>query len=189
MSNRSFCGKVFLCMGLLSLSLAATAFEDRSTGIYVEAGRAPHGPTHTDSLTLGLTLPWAPFKLSQGGGKSFYWDFFVSQWQAPNPGDTETRSYTQIGAIANFRHRFDQGASPWFVEAGVGGTVMDRTYRTPERVFSTRFQFTEQLGVGRSFGSRGEHEVSVRLQHFSNADIKKPNPGENFVRVRYLYRF
>jgi lipid A 3-O-deacylase len=31
--------------------------------------------------------------------------------------------------------------------------------------------------------------VSVRVQHVSNASIKKPNPGANFVRLRYLYRF
>ena len=24
-------------------------------------------------------------------------------------------------------------------------------------------------------------------QHFSNADTKKPNPGENFVQLRYAY--
>nr|WP_311732042.1 acyloxyacyl hydrolase [Variovorax paradoxus] len=53
----------------------------------------------------------------------------------------------------------------------------------------TRFQFTEQLGIGRNFGAQGEHELSLRLRHFSNAGIRKPNPGENFVRVRYLYRF
>ena len=40
-----------------------------------------------------------------------------------------------------------------------------------------------------SFGARGEHEVSLRLQHFSNAGIKHPNPGETFVRLRYVRRF
>jgi lipid A 3-O-deacylase len=27
------------------------------------------------------------------------------------------------------------------------------------------------------------------VQHFSNAGIKKPNPGETFLRLRYAYRF
>ena len=67
--------------------------------------------------------------------------------------------------------------------------MMDSIYRTASREFSTTFQFTEQLGGGRNFGSRGEHEVSVRVQHFSNGGIKEPNPGENFWQVRYLYRF
>ena len=66
---------------------------------------------------------------------------------------------------------------------------MDHLYKTPDRTFSTAFQFTEVLGVGRSFCENGKHELTLRLQHFSNAGIKKPNPGENFVRVRYTYHF
>jgi lipid A 3-O-deacylase len=45
------------------------------------------------------------------------------------------------------------------------------------------------IGMGRSFGGHGKNEISLRLQHFSNGGIKKPNPGENFVRVRYTRRF
>jgi len=30
---------------------------------------------------------------------------------------------------------------------------------------------------------------SLRVQHFSNAGIKEPNPGETFYKVRYAYRF
>ena len=32
-------------------------------------------------------------------------------------------------------------------------------------------------------------EVSLRFQHFSNAGIKEPNPGENFFQVRYSSRY
>lgn len=189
MFNKSSCGKAFMCIGLMWFSLAAAAFEDRSPGIYLEGGRSPHGPESTNSLSLGVVVPWAPFQVLRDGPVSFYGDFFVSQWRAPNASDTENQSYTQIGAVANLRYRFDNGASPWFTEAGLGATLLDGIYNTPVRLFSTRFQFTEYLGVGRSFGSRGEHELSLRVQHFSNADIKQPNPGENFWRVRYLYRF
>jgi lipid A 3-O-deacylase len=75
------------------------------------------------------------------------------------------------------------------MEGGLGGTVKNHVNRTADEPFSTAFQFTEVVGVGRSFGAHGEHEVSVRLQHVSNASIKKPNPGANFVRLRYLYGF
>jgi len=189
MFNSSFCGKALVSIGLLSLSLAAAAFEDRSPGIYLEGGRAPHGPDSTDMLGVGVVVPWAPFEVLRDGPFSLNGDFFVSHWRAPNAGNTENQSYTQIGAVANLRYRFDGGASPWFTEVGLGATVLDGIYRTPSREFSTRFQFTEFLGVGRSFGQRGEHELSLRIQHVSNADIKQPNPGENFWRVRYLYRF
>ena len=173
---------------LLSLGLAAHAFEDRDVGVYAEGGHAPHGGGGTDVLALGVMLPWTPRQPVRGGALSFYADLYASQWRAPAAGGGR-RSYAQLGAIATWRYRFDEGRSPWFAEAGVGASVLDGHYETSTRRFSTRFQFTEVLGVGRSFGARGAHEVSLRLQHFSNAGIRKPNPGENFVRLRYAFRF
>ncbi len=113
---------------------------------------------------------------------------FISNWQAPRVDDGH-RNYLQLGAMAMWRYRFDAGASPWFAEGGLGVSVMNQLYRTRDRAFSTTFQFTEALGVGRSFGAQGAHEVSLRVQHFSNAGIKKPNPGETFWKVRYAYHF
>jgi lipid A 3-O-deacylase len=190
MPNMSSCAKVLLlCAGLWSLSLAASAAEDRMAGFYAEGGRAPHNDTSTESLTIGVVVPWTRRQSVQGGAVSFYWDLFLSQWRAPIFDRSGHHNYSQLGAVAGWRYRFDHGASPWFAEAGLGLTMMNDRYQTPDRSFSTRFQFTEQLGIGRSFGAQGEHELSLRMQHFSNAGIRKPNPGENFVRVRYLYRF
>ena len=173
----------------LAWCLPAHAFDDQGMGVYVEGGRAPHGEVgSTNTSTIGMMLPWTPFPAMQSGAVSSYVDLFASQWRAP-PVDQGHRSYAQLGAIAVLRYRFDQGASPWFVEGGLGVSVLDHLYRTPEREFSTAFQFTEVLAVGRSFGRSGNHELSLRAQHFSNGSIKKPNPGENFVRVRYAYRF
>ncbi|MFT4266786.1 MAG: acyloxyacyl hydrolase [Xenophilus sp.] len=172
---------------LMGAASPAQAFEDRDAGIYIEAGQAPHSAGSTDVLSAGAMIPWTPRRLVGSGSLSFYWDLFVSHWRAP--ADSLRRDYAQLGAIGTWRLRFDQGRSPWFVEAGVGGSALDHLYHTPSRDFSTAFQFTEALGAGYSFGERGQHELSLRLQHFSNADIKRPNQGENFVRLRYAYRF
>ncbi|MDQ0573220.1 lipid A 3-O-deacylase [Variovorax paradoxus] len=174
-------------LGLLGTE--AHAFEDSARGIYFEGGRAPHGDKGaTNATTVGVTLPWSLRQPVHEGALTSYWDLFVSQWHAPALG-SGSRNYTQLGAIYTWRYRFDGGRSSWFAEGGVGGTVMDHLYRTPDRTFSTAFQFTEVLGVGRSFGENGRHELALRLQHFSNAGLKKPNPGENFVRLRYTYHF
>jgi lipid A 3-O-deacylase len=37
-------------------------------------------------------------------------------------------------------------------------------------------------------GRREAADLSLRLQHVSNAGIKEPNPGENFVQLRYARR-
>jgi lipid A 3-O-deacylase len=81
------------------------------------------------------------------------------------------------------------GTSPWFFEAGVGLTLMTSLYETDRKRFFTTFNFAVHLAVGRNFGSRNEHELSLRLQHFSNAGIKDPNPGEDFIQIRYSFRF
>ncbi|MFT3813919.1 MAG: acyloxyacyl hydrolase [Acidovorax sp.] len=175
-------------IALLLVANAAHADPDRSPGMYAEGGVAPHRHGSTRSLTLGALVPWAPTESWRTGPWAFYWDLFASDWSAPWQAGGR-RHYTQLGAVATFRYRFGEGRSPWFAEAGVGGTVMDRVYHSATRHFSTAFQFTEALGLGYSFGARREHELSLRLQHVSNAGIKEPNPGESFVRVRYAYRF
>lgn len=172
------------------LASAAHAFDDNPRGVYFDFGHAAHGDKgDVNVATVGMVFPWAPGQPVQQGPFTRYWDVFLSQWNAPPLEAGGHRNYTQIGAIYTLRYRFGEGSSPWFAEGGVGGTVMDHIYRTSDRSFSTAFQFTEVLGIGRSFGERGEHEVALRVQHFSNADIKKPNPGETFLRLRYTYRF
>ena len=33
------------------------------------------------------------------------------------------------------------------------------------------------------------HELALRVQHYSNAGIRHPNPGENFVQLRGSFAF
>jgi lipid A 3-O-deacylase len=176
--------------GMLGLlGTAADAFQDNAKGIYFDGGHAAHGEMgSTNSATVGMTIPWWPGRTEQTGALTGYWDVFLSNWHAPALDDGR-RNYAQIGALYTWRYRFGAGSSPWFAEGGIGGSVMDHIYKTPDRSFSTAFQFTEVVGVGRSFGETGAHELSLRVQHFSNAGIKKPNPGETFLRLRYTYRF
>ena len=32
-------------------------------------------------------------------------------------------------------------------------------------------------------------EIVLRAEHFSNAGIKPPNPGQNFLELRYVHHF
>lgn len=179
-------GAVVLC----ALPALAGAYQDRSAGVYVEGGAAPFrdGGDDTYSVGAGLLLPWSPTAGFADGPQSLYWDLFLGNWSTRQANDGRS-NFAQAGAILNWRYRFGGGTSPWFGELGIGGSLMDRTYHAASREFSTTFQFTEVLGVGVSLGDHGEHEVGLRLQHFSNAGIKEPNPGETFVRARYTYRF
>ncbi|MBS0451325.1 MAG: acyloxyacyl hydrolase [Proteobacteria bacterium] len=179
---------VLAVAGALPLPAAAqAAYPDRTMGAYGEVGATMHGHDNTSALAVGVQLPWAPSESLRSGPASLYWDLFVANWRAIQVEGHG--NFAQVGAVATLRYRLGQGNSPWFGEAGFGGTLMDRPYHSVVRKFSTSFQFTEALAVGYSFGAGGMQELSLRIQHFSNANIKQPNPGETFARVRYAYRF
>jgi lipid A 3-O-deacylase len=112
---------------------------------------------------------------------------FLGEWSARQVG--ERRSFTQVGVLPLVRIRFRGGASPWFVEGGIGASVSSPVYRTANKEFSTSFNFVDVLGIGRSLDAQHRQELSLRLQHISNADIKQPNPGENFLQLRYAVAF
>ncbi len=85
---------------------------------------------------------------------------------------------------------YPQGQSDrWFLEAGIGANLLAPVYRNRDKRFSTTFNFGDHLAVGWYFGPQRRHELALRLQHFSNAGIKQPNPGEDSVQLRYLARF
>lgn len=174
-------------LALAGAAPAAMAAGNDAAGAYVQGGHNIANGTDTDNLFLGVTLP--RYVQSPGSGTSSYWDLYIGQWRGPQANGVD-RSYTQIGALAMWRWRFSEGQSKWFAEAGIGLSYLDDTYSKPGgRTFGSRLNFTERLGLGRSFGPRDAHELSVSYQHHSNAGIKKPNPGEDFIQVRYAYKF
>jgi lipid A 3-O-deacylase len=112
---------------------------------------------------------------------------YLSEWSARGVG--ERRAFTQLAVLPLVRLRFRGGASPWFVEGGIGISAMSPIYRTGTKEFSTSFNFVDTVGIGRSLDAQHRHELSLRVQHVSNADIKTPNPGENFLQLRYAVAF
>lgn len=166
--------------------LPAHAMDLRPDTVFLaQAGAAKHG---TYSLTLGLGWPWSWRRQWAGTEVTGSTEAFISHWRFDGIGGGQ-RSLTQVGLLPLLRLRFSEGRSPWFVEGGIGVTWMDRMYRIPERQFSTRGNFIDVLGVGRNFGVDGRHELGLRIAHISNANIKRPNPGEDFIQLRYAVKF
>jgi len=169
---------------VVALSLNAHAMDLAPRGAFVVAGVAARG---TDSLTAGAIWPWAWRMQVRGGELTANTEAYVSYWRARDV--LGRQSFTQIGLQPLVRLRPDQGRSAWFGEAGIGLSMTDRLYNTPTKQFSTRFNFVDSVGVGRNFGAQRQHELGVRLVHMSNAGIKHPNPGENFLQLRYAVMF
>lgn len=157
----------------------------RLDGVFAEGGVADH---HAGSATVGAIWNWDWKKDFWGGQLTADTEAFVSHWTA-RATEGRRESYTLLGVQPLLRYRFSEGRSPWFAEAGIGVSVMDNAYNTPAKRQATRFNFYDTIAVGRNFGANGKHEVSLRLTHVSNADIRKPNPGEEFLALRYAVRF
>ncbi|HEX9718849.1 MAG TPA: acyloxyacyl hydrolase [Ramlibacter sp.] len=167
-----------------ALSLGACAADLRPAGAFVQGGLADH---RTYSVTAGLVWPWSwrrDFGTAQVSGIT---EAYVSHWSGR--GATERQSFTQLGLVPLLRLRMDGGRSPWFLEGGIGISVMDRKFRTQDKEFSTAFNFVDVIGVGRSIGADRRQELSLRISHISNAGITKPNPGEEFLQLRYAMMF
>jgi hypothetical protein len=113
-------------------------------------------------------------------------ELLLNEWRADDFGGGH-QNFTQVVLLPTLRVQPAQGRSPWFFELGIGASYMDPLYVTPEKRFSTRFNFYDVLGVGYSLGR--DRELGLRLNHVSNAGIRNPNPGEEFLQLRFLQRF
>lgn len=165
-------------------ALSAAAADLRPGGMFVQAGA---GDSATKAVSIGAVWPWA-WQRDVGPGRiGGYTEAYVSHWRASDNG--QRVDFTHLGLVPMLRYRFAAGASPWFIEGGIGLTFMDRMFRTSDKQFSTRFNFADVVGVGRSFGEQQRQEVTLRLTHFSNGGVKHPNPGLNMVRLRYGWMF
>lgn len=171
------------------LALASTCAAAADPGwapssVFVQAGDA----VGIQSVALGATWDWSRSWGIGTGRLGGYWETSVAGWTFRGPGGERT-GIGQVAFKPVFRYRFDDGASPWFYEAGVGLTLLNRHYTSDRKDFGSRFNFGDHLAVGRAFGERQAHEVALRIEHFSNGGTSQPNPGATFLQLRYAYRF
>ena len=146
--------------------------------------QAGYGDQHTDAYLVGVAwhLPWR-FDFS-AGIIAVSVEASIGRWHTVSARGGTTAWPTQIGVTPVLR-LYPSLAPRWFAEIGVGPNYIVPLFQSGEKRFSTEFNFGDHFAVGRGFG---RSEVSLRFEHFSNAGIDHPNPGENFVQVRYSFR-
>ena len=176
---------------LLSIPLSAFAEGPGSavahaltpTSAFVQAGV---GDQNTQAYVGGLT--WEPSWHYQLGPMTAggYFEAAFGKWSTRQGGVNSNTWISQISLTPVIRLRPNGRLQPWFAEIGVGANYIVPLFDTGHKRFSTKFNFGDHLGIGRDFGP---HELAIRVQHFSNAGIGHPNPGENFVQFRYAYCF
>jgi len=110
----------------------------------------------------------------------------LGEWRVP-----DARSITEFGYSPVLRlERPSATGNLFFFEGSIGARLLSHTWIGPKRALSTAFQFADMIGVGFQWGQgSGAQTVGLRYQHQSNADIKKPNPGVDFLMLYYRYAF
>lgn len=180
-------------LGILSAASAESAEVQPSPAarlapdtIFIKTGLAEE--TATFSLGAGWNQNdwlWPPLRDTL----SLTFDLEIGHWQTFHPGHGQTE-FTQFGITPMLRYPLAANDHvTWFAEGGVGCHFIVPLYRKQEEHFSTSFNFQDLIGIGLRFGAARQHELVLYISHFSNGDINRPNPGENFLQMRYLRHF
>lgn len=143
----------------------------------------------SSALTVGFT--WAlPQRLDWLGS---HWrphlEASAARWTPRDRSPGDPSHFTRIGLTPALRYSPQEGTSRWFLEAGVGLNLIGPVYRVGDKRFGSAFNFGDHVAIGWIPDSGRRQEVILRLQHFSNAGLRPPNPGENFLQLRWAWRF
>jgi len=181
-------GRLAWVFAMLGIAGAAGANEldlRLPDALYLQAGLGKN----VASASVGLTWDFAWTHENALGSWDAYLDLSLGHWRISNQGATPGhQDATRVGLTPVLRLQ-PRGWGRFFVEAGIGLNWVFPIYQNDNRKFSTTFNFGDHLAAGWRFGPSGDQEVILSIQHYSNAGIKDPNPGENFVQLRYSQRF
>ena len=143
----------------------------------------------TKMVRIGAQWKWnKQWWQSNGTHIGGYWDLTLAQWRGSHSQKISgnTQNLAAVGIMPVFRFQNDKQKG-FYVEAGVGAYLLSDHYDNNGKQLSTHFQFGDHLSAGYVF--LNNLDLSLKVQHFSNASIKEPNDGVNFAIVRISYPF
>ena len=167
--------KISALLAFAALALPAHAVD----GVSLELG----GGNGADVWRAGAQWKWQrKWPLSANWGIGGYWELSAGAW------DGGRNTLLDLGVTPVFRLEQAQpsGSAP-YVEAAIGLHLLSQQRITAAKEFSTSWQFGDHLGAGLRFGARRQYDLGLRLQHISNASLKRPNPGINFLLLRFAF--
>ena len=188
-------GRRYIRRSLVAARALAAGWLLAASALHAQ-GLAPSGwfaqfgsGAQTRSLLVGATWDWDRHWRLGPGEVGGYWEASLGRWSTTGLSGGATAWVTQLGVTPVFRFRPDAGTSRWFLEGAIGLNLLMPIYHSNDKRFSTSANFGDHLGVGLNFGPNARHEVVLRIEHFSNGGIRHPNPGKNFLQLRYASRF
>ncbi|MGE5387108.1 MAG: acyloxyacyl hydrolase [Betaproteobacteria bacterium] len=137
-----------------------------------------------DGLTLRLAPAWS--KDMGSWATDLRPELEINHFRYTGPGPTSgPQTLNQAGAIA-FLNIHANGEVRPYAEIGAGLAAFSHD-RLGHKDFSTRYQFSEHLGLGVEFAERWS--IGWRYSHYSNGGAKKPNDGLDFNQLLIGFRF
>lgn len=125
---------------------------------------------------------------SNGRHLGGYWDLSAAYWRGTAyrnvPG--QHQNLAVIGITPVLRYQRDDKLG-WYVEGGIGANLFSELYDNSDNQLSTAFQFGDHLGIG--YVTPTKWDLGLKIQHYSNASIKRPNDGVNFLVLSARYQF
>jgi lipid A 3-O-deacylase len=180
--------KIAILSGL-ALSLLAGA-ASAADGSWVDSASFEFGTGPKVRLArLAVQKNWdRQWFASNGRHLSGYWDVSAAYWRGTAyrnvPG--QHQNLAVVGFTPVFRYQRDDRLG-WYVEGGVGANLFSELYNNDDNRLSTAFQFGDHVGVG--YVTANKWDLGLKIQHYSNASIKRPNSGANFLVASARYQF
>ena len=178
---------IFLALAALAASPAFAA----DNGLIDSASFEYGSGAKVRMARVAVQSNWGPdwrWFASNGRRLSGYWDVSAGYMRgsAYRNVDGQHQNIGLIGFTPVLRYERDDKLG-WYVEGGIGAHLFSELYNNYDNRLSTAFQFGDHLGIG--YVSPNKWDFGLKVQHFSNASIKKPNSGVNFVIASARYSF
>jgi lipid A 3-O-deacylase len=177
--------KTMRALALMPFLLPGMSSAAAVDSVSLEAG----GGAKVQMLRVAVQKNWTrKYFHSNGTHIGAYWDLSLAQWRgnAYLNVDGQHQNITNIGITPVFRFQSDD-LKGWYAEGGIGLNLLSKRYDNDSNFLSTLYQFGDHLGVGYVFDNKWE--LGMKLQHFSNGGVKKPNSGVNFLLVKLARPF
>lgn len=168
---------LFMHAAALGLALGMSG-QALALDLTLSAGMTSHSDT---TWRAGLSSDWnRQWFASRTGHLSGYWDGGYTYWEGGNRSSgAHSLSFSPV-----LTYTFTGPRVQPFIEAGIGVAAFNKT-RVSGRKLGVAFSFEDRLGAGIALPNNGK--LGVRLLHYSNARIKRPNDGVNSWALFYRH--
>lgn len=166
--------RLFLASGVAAAILSLSVQQAAAVEFSAAVGRTDKS---TSTLRIGLKKDFqSRWWQSDVGALTGYWDAGYTYWE----GDKESNNHS-LSVSPVLVYEFSGERVKPYLEAGIGVAAFRHT-RIESRNLSTAVQFEDRLGVGLRFRNQ---TLGLRVMHYSNAGLKRPNDGIEMYSLHY----